>query len=410
MAKKQKGKVIQMLTPENYIRQKARTLPVFECRVNVEWNENGLANIIVSRKHTNGNITAGMYLVDLKCLGVKDASYWFNITESEYNEILEYASENMELEAISYTLAHNIIFAGLEFAEDYGFKPHKDFTSVAKFVLDEDSDDIELMEINCGIDDKPAYMRGPFDDDAKVARIIAQLEKFAGPNNYFVIDEEEEDDLWDDILEDDDEDADFEYIPSDTTFQFKVELNGVSDPTVWRRLTLPSNYTFADFHTAIQIAFGWDDAHFYMFSPKGFGSNPQITELAEEEMNEWGEGKLEAEELLLSDIFKTEKQKYTYIYDFGDSWKHIITLEKILAKTILLPDCLGGKGKCPPEDCGGVGGYYGLKEILADKKHPEYSEYAEWVGLEKNERWDVNEFNIEEINNDLKDIFDEYFT
>lgn len=401
MAKKKKGKVIQMLTPENYIRQKARALPVFECWINSEWNEDGMANILVSRKHTNGNITAGLYLVDLKCLGVKDASYWFNISESQFREILGYASESMEMEAIPYMLAHNIIFAGLEFAEDFGFKAHKDFTSVAQYILEEDTDDIELIEIDCGMDGKPAYTRSPYDDDVKVARIIAQLEKTAGHGNYFFIDEMEE---WDD-LDDDDDDTDFEYTPSDTTFQFKIELNGVSDPNVWRRLTLPSNYTFLDFHTAIQIAFGWEGMHLFMFSPKGFGSKPQITELAEDDINEWEEGQLDADELILSDIFTTEKQKYSYIYDFGDSWKHTITLEKIVAKTASSPDCLDGKGKCPPEDCGGIGGYYALKEILADKKHPEYEEYAEWIGLEKDELWDAAEFDIEEIKNELKEVF-----
>ena len=39
MAKTSKGKVIQMLSPENYIRQKARTLPVYECMVNSGWDE-----------------------------------------------------------------------------------------------------------------------------------------------------------------------------------------------------------------------------------------------------------------------------------------------------------------------------------------------------------------------------------
>jgi hypothetical protein len=31
MANKIKGKVIQMLSPENYIRKKARSLPIYEC-------------------------------------------------------------------------------------------------------------------------------------------------------------------------------------------------------------------------------------------------------------------------------------------------------------------------------------------------------------------------------------------
>ena len=402
MAKKKKGKVIQMLTPENYIRQKARSLPVFECWLNNDWEENGLANILVGRKHSNGHITAGLYLVDLKCLGVKDSAYWFNIPEFEFREILNRASGRMYMESVSYTLVHNIIFAGLEFADDFGFKPYKEFTSVAQYILEEDTDDIEVIEIDCGMDGKPAYIRGPLENDVEAARIIAQLEKSAGPGNYTYIDEMNDRDS----MDDDYEDEDFDYTPSDTTFQFKIELKGVSDPKVWRRLILPSDYTFMDLHTAIQISFGWEDSHLFMFSPKGFGSNPQITEIDEDEMDDWGEKKLDADELILSDIFRTEKQKYTYIYDFGDSWEHIITLEKILEKPTLYPECLDGNGKCPPEDCGGIGGFYHLKEILSNKEDPEYEEYKEWMGLEDDETWDAEEFNMQEINSELKDIYE----
>ncbi len=206
MAKKNKGKVIQMLSPENYIRQKARTLPVFECMVNKGWEDSGLATITVARKHTNGNITMGMYLVDLKCLGIKDAFYRFNIPESEYRELLEEMEENMDLESISYTLAHNIIFAGIEFAEDYGLKPHKGF-GVAKYILEEDTDDIDLIEIECGENGKPLYVQGLLDNDVRARQVVAHLEKHAGPGNYHYIlagdnnNESEDDSNYDDLEE-----------------------------------------------------------------------------------------------------------------------------------------------------------------------------------------------------------------
>jgi hypothetical protein len=187
MVKKKKGKVIQMLSPENYIRQKARALPLFECFINSDWEENGMANITVARKHSNGNITMGIYLTDLKCLGVKDAFYFFNISEREYGDILEDMAEEMATEPVSYTLAHNIIYAGIEFADDYKFKPHKNFTSVAQHILEEDTDDIELIDIECGKDGKPFYVRGPLDTEKRANQIIAQLEREAGPGNYEVI-------------------------------------------------------------------------------------------------------------------------------------------------------------------------------------------------------------------------------
>ena len=135
MAKKNGSKVIQMLSPENYIRKKARSLPIYECLVNPEWQEQGFANVIIARSHTNGNITACFYLVDLYCLGVKNSHYLFNVTPTDYKDKLGTHSDLESYVQISYKLAHNIVYAGLEFAEEFGFKPDKDFTSITRFML-----------------------------------------------------------------------------------------------------------------------------------------------------------------------------------------------------------------------------------------------------------------------------------
>ncbi len=183
MAQKNTGKVIQMLSPENYIRKKARSLPVYECLVNTDWKEQGVAHVMIARNHSNTNITTCMYLVDLFCLGIKNTQYLFNIPESEYQDLKE-SMEHIAFEPISYTLAHNIVFAGLEFAEEFGFKPHKDFTSITRFILEEDTEDIELIDIECGKDGKPFYVSGPYEDQAKSNQIIAQLNRTAGPGNF----------------------------------------------------------------------------------------------------------------------------------------------------------------------------------------------------------------------------------
>jgi hypothetical protein len=199
MANKNKGKVIQMLSPENYIRKKARLLPIHECWITENWQDSGMASVIVSRRHTNGNITFCFYLVDLLCLGVKDSAYKFNVTDTEFRNFLERNNERMEMEMIDYVLAHNIILSAVEFAEDYGFKPHKDFTSVTEFMLEEDNDDIELIEIECGRDGKPLYVQGPYDSEATANKIMKQLEKTAGTGNYdFIREGEEFEDDWDD--------------------------------------------------------------------------------------------------------------------------------------------------------------------------------------------------------------------
>jgi hypothetical protein len=100
---------------------------------------------------------------------------------------MEYYREKLvgyHFEQISYALAHNIIYSAVAFAEEYGFKPHKDFTSITRFMLDEDTEDVELIEVECGKNDKPFYVCGPYDDRKKAEAIIAQLERTAGKGNY----------------------------------------------------------------------------------------------------------------------------------------------------------------------------------------------------------------------------------
>lgn len=199
------GKTVNMLTPENYIRKKARSLPVYKCFVNNDWRDSDIANVWVSRQHINGNITAGFFLVDLLCLGVKNSFFLFNVPDFEFHERLQRFRDNFEVDEIDYTLAHNIIYAGLEFAEEYGFKPHKDF-AVSKYLLDEDTEDIELIEIECGTDGKPTIIKGPH-NIAEADRTVAILEKTAGPGNYlfFEVSEDnfqETDDFEDDELTD----------------------------------------------------------------------------------------------------------------------------------------------------------------------------------------------------------------
>jgi hypothetical protein len=197
MAKANSDKVIQMLSPENYIRKKVRTLSIYECLVNTDWEKSKLAHVVIARQHTNGNITACIYLVDLMCLGVKDTDYMFNVPLFEYKEKIEMTGDGLDIGPISYELAHNIVNAGLEYADEYGFSPHKDFTSITSNMLEEDNDNIELIDIECGYDGKPAYMRTPFDNSTEVNKIISRLEKTAGPGNFIIFDEADDEDLED---------------------------------------------------------------------------------------------------------------------------------------------------------------------------------------------------------------------
>jgi hypothetical protein len=149
----------------------------------------------------------------------------------EYLEMMDDQSAQMPTQEISYTLAHNIIYAGLQFAEDYGFAPHKDF-AVTRCILEEDTDDIELIDINCGEDGVPCYVRGIDDSKHKVKQVLAQLAKTAGPGNYnFIPDDEDGPDEFDTDYEEDnltteDEENEFSKLSAEEKKQLFLKLSG----------------------------------------------------------------------------------------------------------------------------------------------------------------------------------------
>lgn len=188
------------------------------------------------------------------------------------------------------------------------------------------------------------------------------------------------------------------------TFQFKIQLQNVTKPPVWRRVLVPSEITFEQFHYIIQDAFGWENAHLYAFSPSGYGSSPRIEINPENNANDFSSflsrnptQSMDAAKTKLSSIFNREGQSFTYIYDFGDDWVHMITLEKIdETDNSSSATLLNGKGACPPEDCGGPWGYEELKAAMSDKSNPNRSEILEWLGLDSDEEWDPREYNFAE--------------
>jgi hypothetical protein len=182
-------------------------------------------------------------------------------------------------------------------------------------------------------------------------------------------------------------------------FQFKIQLKNVSKPAVWRRVQVSETFTFNQLHNMIQLSFGWGDYHLYQFSPQGYGSYPVI---AIPSKDDWEKPDMNAKTTKLNRVFSFEKEKFTYIYDFGDDWVHQIVLEKILPEQIISPVCMAGKGTCPPEDCGGPWGYENLKITLTDPKHEEYQDMKDWLCMDEDENWDADYFDLIEINEMLK--------
>jgi hypothetical protein len=180
-------------------------------------------------------------------------------------------------------------------------------------------------------------------------------------------------------------------------FQFKVTLK-YSHPPIWRRFLVLDDTSFNYLHYILQKVMGWDDYHAYEFIVKG-----------ESIMNPEGakpspfHGKLTSTtEVFLYQRLKRVGHKFEYIYDFGDNWEHEIVFEKRFPfdENQPLPFCLEGEMACPPEDCGGIGGFFQKLELVStppgDDEDPDKDSYwlREWMGDYDPRHFDINEVNL----------------
>ena len=176
-------------------------------------------------------------------------------------------------------------------------------------------------------------------------------------------------------------------------YQIKVTLDD-THPPIWRRILVPGNTTLLRLHDILQIVMGWEDYHLHMYNIEGLIYGDPADD-------EYGDlGTLDEVNYKLSQVIYAEGQRFTYEYDFGDSWDHTLLVEKILppAEGVRYPLCLKGKRACPPEDVGGVWGYENFMEAIRDPNHAEHEEYLAWVGGE----FHPEDFDLEEINTRLR--------
>lgn len=161
----------------------------------------------------------------------------------------------------------------------------------------------------------------------------------------------------------------------------RIELVGTT-PLVWRRITLDGRSSFANLHHVIQAAMGWHDAHLHQFR-----LNNRYIGVPDPESDapDWH---TEDERKVFLNRVLTDETVFTYLYDFGDGWEHKLIVEEYDDSDDLRfgdGDAWvdAGERACPPEDCGGVGGFQDFLEKLENEPYSDESkELHVWAGLD----------------------------
>ena len=184
-------------------------------------------------------------------------------------------------------------------------------------------------------------------------------------------------------------------------FQLKVTLKRTKPP-IWRRIQVRGSIRLPHLHGCLQTVMGWHDEHLHQFAVRGplgeriFYGEPEPNPLLG---FDWTKNE---KKVRLDHIVGAPKDHFVYEYDFGDGWEHEILVEKVLPPDPggSYPICLAGKRACPPEDVGGVWGYYEFLDAIANPEHPDHEDRLEWIGGEL----DPEDFSVEDVNLRLKAV------
>jgi Plasmid pRiA4b ORF-3-like protein len=156
----------------------------------------------------------------------------------------------------------------------------------------------------------------------------------------------------------------------------RIELEDI-DPLIWRRVAVRTSMNLKSVHGVIQAAMGWLDSHLWLFTTNGRKYSILIPNDAD-----WNERIKDAAKTKLSALLTVGVREIGYVYDMGDNWQHRIIVEKLKAAEpgALYPQFLGGERRCPPEDCGGIPGYYEFLNNIASKQSKKRKAALDWYG------------------------------
>ncbi len=182
------GKLYQIQHADDY--------PIEACYLNGDWQERGFARILVTRSQDDGRLMVGAFLVDIFCLGVKNAFCNEGLPRSQFEaDFLLRFFQNEEPTRVGINYVKELIYGAVDYASSLGFEPHADFELARNVLGTEEFSRSRGFKFG-GPEGKPLYIAGP-DDDA--ATVLRKLRKRLGENGFNFITPEDD---WN-TLEDD---------------------------------------------------------------------------------------------------------------------------------------------------------------------------------------------------------------
>lgn len=158
----------------------AGRVPVKTCVVTERLFDDGIGWVVLARVQPPGRVAASFFLVDVWCLGIKDAFFAVMPQEIFEKRIGETDREQQYVD-IDPSVARKLLNDAAAYADSFGLAPSEGFAAAEALF-----GDIPLATetFSFGKDGKPFFMSGPNDSPTRIRRIVDTLGKRAGPDGF----------------------------------------------------------------------------------------------------------------------------------------------------------------------------------------------------------------------------------
>ena len=162
--------------------QSAEKWPVVQALVATNLWKDGLGYLMIARQESEGRLIFAVFLVDVYCLGVKNA-FWQAGTPGDFKDLIQKVQTTQAMSPISPPGLVKIVKGALEYALSFGFRPHPDFRHAAMLLEGIDAATCP-QEFTFGRDGRPFYIQGP-NESPEQARAI--MERILSAGGHFLV-------------------------------------------------------------------------------------------------------------------------------------------------------------------------------------------------------------------------------
>ena len=159
--------------------------PIHECLIPDNLFSSGIGELVVARRTPSGDIAFGAFVIDVFCLGVKDAMFLV-MSEHEYEHKIKAGmarAANRAFEKIHQTSAKKLLDGLIKYSKELGFAPHPDYKNAYDIFGDIDTS-VSPEKYTYGREGKPFYVNGPYESEADIKRILNTLTKSCGEGGF----------------------------------------------------------------------------------------------------------------------------------------------------------------------------------------------------------------------------------